>query len=80
MVGVDTGIDDGDQLAIALLLDIVGLRDVERGLVLQRRTRILLIGGHAVLMFHEGVLHAVEVLDLADRLAGAFTAKPSMTL
>ena len=67
VVGVDTGIDDGDQLAIALLLDIVGLRDVERGLVLQRRTRILLIGGHAVLMFHEGVLHAVEVLDLADR-------------
>ena len=68
VIGVDARVDDGYELAVAFPLDVIGLRDIERGLVLQRRTRILLVGRNAVLMLHEGVLHAIEVLDLADRL------------
>ena len=69
VVHVEPGVDDGDELAVAFLLDLVGGGHVERGLV---GGRILhpLVGGDLVALLDEGVLHTVQVLDGFKQVGG----------
>ena len=69
MVHVEPGVDDGDELAVAFLLNLVGSGHVKRGLV---GGRILhpLVGGDLVALLDEGVLHAVQVLDGCKQVGG----------
>ena len=62
VVHVKAGVDNGHQLPVALLVDLVGLGHVERGLV-GRGVLHALVSGHFVAFFDEGVLHAVQVLN-----------------